>query len=232
MTSGHVTCTGTIERPHRFLLLLPLLAVGSILITLLSLFVLRDSGEPELIGTDLGGSPAPDFTLTDYRGQAIRLSDFRGKVVVLTFIYTSCPDVCPILARNLSAAYEQLSDENRDDVVLVAITVDPEQDTPEALRAFSAQHGLADNPAWYALRGDSANLERVWHAYGIYPGTDPATPAHEHSAEQSPEATAPGGGEGHTDAIYLIDPEGRERVLMRSSIDPDSLTYNLEILAN
>ena len=209
--------------------LLAILAVASVVVMLLALLALRESRGTTLIGTDLGGRPAPDFTLTDYRGQTVSLSDLRGKAVALTFIYTTCPDVCPVIARTLQAAYQQLPEDIRDDVALVGITVDPEQDTSEALRAFSELHGLDDIPGWYALRGDPVTLEDVWRAYGIYPGTSPATATTARGAGQTGGTpTASGGGEGHTDAIYLIDSEGRERVLMRSAVDPAILARNLE----
>jgi protein SCO1/2 len=209
---------------------LPLLIIGSVMVVLLGLVVLRHGTEPAQIGTSLGGSAAPDFTLTDYRGQTVSLSDFRGKVIVLTFIYTNCPDVCPAIARNLRAAYEQLPKDKRDDVALVAVTIDPSRDTSAALLAFSEHHDLAGIANWYALRGDPATLEQVWRVYGIYPGMESATPVLEHHSGSSPQASVLGGGMGHTDAIYLIDPEGRERVLMRSSTDPASLAQNIEAL--
>lgn len=230
MQDPQATPTQTLGRRQRYLL--PMVAVGALVIALVALVMLRSSGAPALAGTELDGRPAPDFTLTDYRGQTVSLSDFRGKVVVLTFIYTQCPDVCPVIAQNLHTAYKQLPDEKRDDVAFIAITVDPEQDTPEALRAFSERHGLADNPKWYALRGEPAMLAPVWQAYGVYPGTNPATPAHEHGEGNSAEAPAPGGGQGHSDAIYLIDPDGRLRVFMRSSIEPALLAQNLVALTD
>lgn len=230
MENGHVTPATHSDQLQRWFLLT--LVVGSIVMALLAFFILPGRREPALAGTELDGRPAPEFILTDYRGETVSLSDLRGKVVVLTFIYTNCPDVCPVIAQNLRAAYEQLSEEKRDDVALVVITLDPERDTPEALRAFSERHGLAENPNWYALRGDSATLERVWHAYGVYPGTNSATPAHEQTTARSLGSPVSGGGEGHTDAVYLIDPEGRERVLMRSYIGVDSLVHNLRVLAD
>jgi protein SCO1/2 len=175
-----------------------------------------------LIGTELDGRLAPDFTLTDHRGQDVRLTDFRGKAVVLTFVYTSCPDICPLIAENLRIAHELLPEDARDDVALLAVSLDPARDTPRALRDFSAVHRLADNPSWFALRGDPAALQQVWQDYGMYPGTGPATPG-------SSIATT-GGGEGHTDGIYLIDPEGRERVFMRSSATSQEIAGNLAAL--
>ena len=230
MQNAPATQRGMTRRLPRYLLLA--IAVGSLVVALFALAMLRGSDAPTLAGTELDGRPATGFTLTDYRGQTVSLSDLRGKVVVLTFIFTNCPDVCPATARNLSVAFEQLPEEKRDRVALVAITVDPERDTPQALREFSERHGLAENPSWYALRGDPATLEQVWRAYGVYPGTVPATPAHEHSAGQALETPAPGGGQGHTDAVYLIDSDGRQRVLMRSYTDPASLAHNIEVLTD
>lgn len=205
--------------------LLPALAVAAVLLVAAALLVTRvvGSGEPALIGTDLGKRPAPEFTLIDHRGQTVRLSDFRGKAVAMTFIYTNCPDVCPIIAENFRVAHELLPVDARDDVALLAVTLDPARDTPDALRAFTARHRLAENPSWFALRGDPAALAQVWRDYGIYPGMSPATPG-------VPGTPTAGGGEGHTDAIYLIDPEGRERVFMRSAATPQQISANLAVL--
>jgi protein SCO1/2 len=208
-----------------------MVAAGAAVIALLAFVMLRGSGPPALAGTELDGVPAPDFTLTDYRGETVTLSDFRGKVVILTFIYTNCPDVCPTIAHNLQTAYEQLPAERQDDVAMIAVTIDPEQDTPQALREFSERHGLGENASWYALRGDPATLERVWQAYGIYPGMRLATPAQEHRKHVEGTPTA-GGGMGHTDAIFVIDPDGRQRVLMRSYLDPAAVAHNIEALAD
>lgn len=201
-----------------------LIAAGILLIAAMLLAVrVIGGGEPALIGTYLDRQPAPDFTLTDHRGQTVRLGDFRGKAVALAFIYTSCPDVCPLIAENFRVAYELLPAEARGNVALLAITLDPARDTQQALQEFTALHRLADNPSWFALRGDPETLQRVWQAYGVYPGTSPATP----SAFGTPTV---GGGEGHTDAIYIIDPEGRERVFMRSGATPQEIAANLTAL--
>lgn len=205
--------------------LLPALAVAAVLLGTAAMLVVRavGGGAPALVGTDLGARPAPDFALTDHRGRTVRLSDFRGKAVALTFIYTNCPDVCPLTTENLRTAYELLPAATRDDVRLVAVTLDPARDTPQALREYSAVHRLADNPHWFALRGDPPTLERVWRDYGVYPGTD-------HAAHGSYGTPAVGGGEGHTDALYLIDPAGRERVFMRSAATPQEIAANLAAL--
>jgi protein SCO1/2 len=181
-------------------------------------------GTAKLVGTDLGKTASPDFTLTDQRGETVRLEDLRGKAVALTFIYTHCPDVCPLTAQNFRAAYDLLGQKAQGKVALLAVTVDPARDTTQALQAFSAAHGLADNPTWHALRGDPATLQAVWDAYGIDPGAMM-------DEDQHGGATPVGGGSGHTDAIYLIDPQGRQRVLMHSDLKVRDLAANLKALA-
>ena len=190
---------------------------------------------PALAGTDLQEIPSPGFALVDQRGQPVSLADLRGQAVALTFIYTSCPDVCPLIATKMRDAYERLSSDDRSRVALVAITVDPERDTAEALRAFTAQHDLADTPQWYALTGERAALASVWKSYGIEPGDflheanhaeGHATVPAEHQAAASPEMLA------HTDAIYFIDPEGRERALLRGDAAPEAIAQNLQVLIN
>ena len=209
--------------------LLALLVIASVSV----LVACGGEDAPALAGTDLQELPSPGFALVDQRGQAVSLADLRGQAVALTFIYTSCPDVCPLIAVKMRDAYQRLSPDDRALVALVAITVDPERDTAEALRAFSAQHGLDDNPNWFALTGERAALASVWKNYGIEPGDfvheanhaeGHATVPAEHHAAASPEML------GHTDAIYFIDPEGRERALLRGDAAPEAIADNLEFL--
>lgn len=142
--------------------------------------------------------------------------------MALTFIYTHCPDICPLVAENLRVALEFLPESSREDAALLAVTLDPARDTRPALQTFTATHRLADTPNWFALRGDEATLGQVWRDYGIFPGRS-AAPAD----GGTPVA---GGVEGHTDAIYLIDPQGRERVFLRSSASPQVIASNLAAL--
>jgi protein SCO1/2 len=194
--------------------------------------VFRDEG-PTLVGTPLDGQLAPGFTLTDQRGQTIGLHDLHGKAIVLSFIYTNCPDVCPLTAEKLRVAYEGLPESERDRVAFLAVTVDPDRDTAAALQSFSQAHLLADNPSWHALLGDPTALQSVWQAYGIDPGAIIGASGHEHVAEGGGATDAPGSDAGqlaHTDALYVIDPNGRERVLMHSDLDPNDLTANLRAM--
>ena len=164
---------------------------------------------PTLAGTDLGSTDAPDFTLTDgVSGRAVTLSAQRGQVVALTFLYTSCPDVCPLTATRFRAAQTELQgDASR--VTFIAVSVDPDRDTPKAVQDFSTVHGLAAN--WYYLVGGRAQLSPVWAAYGIgvQAGSNTVT---------------------HNDAVYLIDRSGRERVLLHSEDLASDLTNDLRAL--
>jgi protein SCO1 len=175
----------------------------------LAALVLGACAPPTLAGTDLGATDAPDFTLTDgVNGHAVTLSAQRGQVVALTFLYTTCPDVCPLTATRFRAAQTELQgDSSR--VTFIAVSVDPDRDTPTAVQVFSAAHGLASN--WYYLVGGRAQLSPVWVAYGIgvQPGSSTVT---------------------HNDAVYLIDARGRERVLLHSEDLARDLTNDLRAL--
>jgi protein SCO1/2 len=162
-----------------------------------------------LAGTDLGATDAPDFTLTDgVSGRAVTLSGQRGQVVALTFLYTNCPDVCPLTATRFRTAQTELqADAGR--VRFIAVSIDPDRDTPEAVRTFSAAHGLASN--WFYLVGGRAQLAPVWAAYGI--------------GVQAGSSTVT-----HNDAVYLIDARGRERVLLHSETLATDLTADLRAL--
>lgn len=164
---------------------------------------------PALSGTDLGKTPAPDFTLLDGpTGERVTLSALRGKVVVLSFLYTACPDVCPITAAKFRTARDRLADAARD-VAFVAVSVDPQRDTPQATRAFLEKHRLTGSMRF--LIGDRAQLQAVWARYFV--GAEPQ-----------------GDLVGHNDAIFLVDRQGRERALLHSDLDVDVLVRDLRTL--
>lgn len=175
----------------------------------LAALVLAACAPPKLAGTELRAIDAPDFTLMDgVSGRTVKLSAQRGQVVALTFLFTTCPDVCPLTASRFRAAQTELQgDASR--VTFIAISVDPDRDTPEAVRTFSAAHGLASN--WYYLVGGRDQLAPTWAAYGIgvQAGSNAVT---------------------HNDAVYLIDRRGRERVLMHSEDLAADLVNNLRAL--
>ena len=218
------------------------------------------SDEPELIGTDMEGQQAPPFTLLDHRGDVVRLSDFQGQAVALTFIFTNCPDVCPLIVNRMRLAYESLPEDVQENVALLAITVDPERDTPEVMREYSETRGVADIPTWHALTADRESLEPLWEAYFVAPGepipADPEVVAaieegehdpeefldeqeqadasgedHDHGAEPDAEEDGTAYWLAHTDVIYFIDTNGDTQALLRGDYSEEDLAHNLRILA-
>ena len=110
--------------------------------------------------------PAPDFTLTDQDGNALQLSSLRGKVVLLDFIYTSCPGPCPLLSRKFSQFQKKLGERVGKDVMLLSITVDPQHDTPAVLKAYARRYE-ADTSGWKFLTGSSPEIIAVTFQYGV-----------------------------------------------------------------
>jgi protein SCO1/2 len=162
-----------------------------------------------LQGTDLGSTPAPDFRLTDQFGKQVSLSQFRGEPVVLTFMYTHCPDVCPLTAEKLHQV-QLLLGKDASHVVMLAVSIDPKGDTRAAALSFSRAHKLTTN--WHYLIGTHDQLSPVWNAYSVY-------------AQNATDSKIT-----HTDAVYLIDKQGRERVFFADDFTNDQLTGDLKVL--
>jgi protein SCO1/2 len=133
--------------------------------------------------------PSSDFQLTDQNGQPYRLSDQRGKVVVIFFGYTNCPDVCPATLAMLKQVKENLGDRSNQ-VAFVFVTVDPARDTAERLGAYLANF----DAGFIGLTSSQADLEAVWKAYGVYVAQGDAETM-EHNAR-----------------IYAIDRQGNLRL--------------------
>lgn len=108
--------------------------------------------------------PAPDFELTDYSGTRVGLKGLSGQLVLLSFAYTSCPDVCPLLSQRFVEVQKEFGAAIGRDIALVFITVDPEGDTSQRRAAFTQAQG----GQWYFLSGELAQLEKVWKDYRIY----------------------------------------------------------------
>jgi protein SCO1/2 len=110
--------------------------------------------------------PAKDFTLKSELGESISLSDYRGKVVLVNFMFTRCYDICPILTGKLAMIHEELKVEHGDDVRFLSVTVDPEYDSPAVLREF-AEAMVYDPKGWSFLTGTEAEVKTVANAYGV-----------------------------------------------------------------
>jgi protein SCO1/2 len=166
---------------------------------------------PALQGTSLGSVAAPDFHLMDQFGRPVALDQFHGHPVVLTFLYTHCPDECPLTAEKLRLTLDRLGAAGNG-VGVLAVSVDPQRDDQAAAQAFSQQHQLLHR--WHYLVGSRDQLAPIWAAYHI--------------------AVAPGPTAGtinHTLGLYVIDKQGHERVYLGADFAPATLASDVRVLA-
>jgi cytochrome oxidase Cu insertion factor (SCO1/SenC/PrrC family) len=148
------------------------------ILQLLAIFMIISSSLTGCLGDNVGNKfngieyknppDAPDFSLLNQNRENITLSEFEGKVVVVAFLYTSCPDVCLALSANLDWVDENLG-EYSDDVIILSITIDPARDTPERFAAWMEIMGLE----WDHLSADRAStLVKVWDEWNIVVDND------------------------------------------------------------
>ena len=112
-------------------------------------------------------APAPEFALISQDGASVKLADYRGKVVAVTFIFTLCADTCPVLTPMMSFVQDQLGADFGEKVHFVSITVDPERDTPEVLKEYAQAFG-ANLSGWAFLTGTPDAIRDVTRRYGIF----------------------------------------------------------------
>src|SRR5216683_3344648 len=115
----------------------------------------RDDAAHEEPLSEIG--PAPEFALTSQDGAPVALADFRGKVVAVTFIYTSCTSTCNVLTPTMSFVQDMLGRDFGARIAFVSITVDPERDTPDVLKQYAETFG-ADLKGWAFLTGAPAAI--------------------------------------------------------------------------
>jgi protein SCO1/2 len=172
-----------------------------------------DSGKPKFNAVDLTGADyARDFHLPDANGKVRSLQDFAGKAVVVFFGYTQCPDVCPTTLAEIAQA-KQLLGPDGSRVQGVFVTVDPERDTPEVLKAYVSNF----DPAFVALHPSPQQLEAVAKDFKVYykkvDGKTPGSYTMDHSA-----------------ASYVYDPKGRLRLYTRYGGGAQPLADDLKLL--
>ena len=173
------------------------------------------SPKPEFKNIDITGSTAfgKDFNLLDPDGKIRRLADFKGKVVLMFFGYTQCPDICPTTLTEMQQVMTLLGPQS-DKVQVLFVTVDPERDTAAILK----QYVPAFDPRFLGLRpADDAALEKVAKDFKIYykkvPGTSPGSYTMDHTA-----------------GSYAFDPEGRLRLYIKHAQGPEALAHDLKEL--
>jgi cytochrome oxidase Cu insertion factor (SCO1/SenC/PrrC family) len=219
----------------------------------LSVFGLGKGERPAVVGNLLQQPMrAADFTLTDQHGSPFHMADAKGKVVLLSFIYTHCTDICPFIAMKVKDAYALLG-ADADKVVLVAVTTDPKRDVPSVTAAYSKEVGLFD--VWHFVDGAPAAVQAVWADYAIGVTTDPGTAAavskEPAGASTAPDSDAPtqglskpdvtlagaiaskfGGGYevGHSAPFLLVDTKGMIQIAMDADATPADIVTNLRAL--
>ena len=217
----------------RLRLLLPILAgVASAL-----LLATACSQAASFEGTELDPVRATTgFQLRDQFENRLSLSDLTGKVVVLTFLYTNCPDICPVITETLKRAHTQLGDDAQE-VRIVAVSVDPERDTAEQAHRYSEEKGMLHK--WAFLVGEEEELAPIWSAYYIAAqrqeleegGGASDRLASKAGPHTDADITKLGYLVTHSSAAYLIDRQGRLRVLFTElSLDPEPLVHDIRLL--
>jgi len=154
-----------------------------------------------------GGISAPRFELRDRTGTPVSPAAYRGRVVLVAFLYSTCGAPCTVMAQQIRGALDELGAP----IPVLAISADPAADTPARVRGFLARVSLAGRASW--LSGSRAQLERVWHAFHVLP----ASAGHAAFARSA--------------SVYLIDRAGRERVVFQlEQLTPEALAHDIRKL--
>jgi protein SCO1/2 len=158
-------------------------------------------------------SAAPDFELQGSNGSPLILNNFRGKVVALAFGFSYCQRVCPVTLANLSGAFKQLGAAAAD-VQVIFVSVDPDRDTPSRLREYLQFF----NPTFLGATGKKAQIDAVRQAYGVF-------------ADKVPSENKKLGYEvHHSSSIFLVDREGKLRVLVPFGRPAQDIAYDINLL--
>jgi len=172
-----------------------------------------DRGRPTFHFTDITGAEfARKLELTDADGKPRSLADWRGKVIVVFFGYTQCPDVCPTTMAELAQIRTQLGADG-DRLETVFVTIDPERDTPEVLKAYVANFG----PNVVALRGNAEQTAAAAKEFKVFYAKVPGKTAGSYTMD-------------HTAASYIFDKEGRLRLFFRYGSGAQALASDLQTL--
>jgi protein SCO1 len=158
--------------------------------------------------------PAPPLALKDSLGQQVNINNYRGKAVLVTFIYDHCPDVCPIIVGNLHTAQSKLGPEATK-LQIIAVSVDPKGDTPKTVKAFLKDHQMTGRMQY--LIGSRPQLEHVWSDWNIV-------------AKSSPKKNNPDLVE-HSALIYGISGSGKITTLYPANFKPAQIVHDVPKLA-
>ncbi|UUY03205.1 SCO family protein [Svornostia abyssi] len=197
--------------PARLRMTLVVAAALALAAVVAILLLARDDAEPATGGTGFAGAvrptnipPSEPQGLRDQDGDPVRLSEFRGRPVVVTFLYTTCEDTCPLTAQQIRGALDDLGE----DVPVLAFSVDPANDTPERAKRFLLEQQMTGRMRF--MLGSRAALQRQWDAYGIRPQKEDLE---------------------HTSSLVILDTRGRQRIgFPVDQLTPDGLAHDLRAL--
>ena len=192
---------------------LQLIAISALSISATAVLTACSESAVEFRGVNITGADyARDFSLTDHNGQRRSIKDFQGKVVIVFFGFTQCPDVCPTSMQELAQVKQELGADS-DRLQGIFISVDPERDTLEMLKAYMANF----DPGFLALRPTPEELPALTKNFKIYykkvDGTTPTSYTMDHSA-----------------GSYVYDPQGRLRIYHRYGSGAQALTQDVRTL--
>jgi protein SCO1/2 len=169
--------------------------------------------KPSFRAVDITGAEyAKDLSLTDIDGRARTLANFRGKVTLVFFGYTQCPDVCPTTLAELAAVKKSLGADGQR-VQGVFVTVDPQRDTVEVLKAYMASF----DPSFVALRGNDEQTQAAARSFKVFYAQVPGKTEGSYTVD-------------HTAGTFVFDPAGRVRLFVRYGTGADALTHDLKLL--
>jgi protein SCO1/2 len=189
--------------------------LGSLMLIVLAVLATIWFGKPASFRGTSYGEPypiAPSIELTQANGQPFRLSDQRGKIVLLFFGYTSCPDVCPTTMAEMKLVMDELGDAS-DSVQVVFISVDPERDAPEKIQKY-AEHF---NPNFIGLTGSMEDLQKIWKGYGVYRAANQTNSALGYIVD-------------HTARVTLVDADGNLRLSYGFQTPVEDIVHDIKLL--
>jgi protein SCO1 len=159
-------------------------------------------------------APEPPLSLRNYKGERVNIGQYKGKAVLITFIYTHCPDACPLIAANLGVALNLMGPAKASKVQVVAVSVDPRGDTPGSIAKFLKAHGVAGRMQY--LVGSKHELGRVWKAWGVGSEQD----------AKNPELV------NHSGLVYGVSAKGDVTTLYASNFTPPEIAHDAPLLAS
>jgi protein SCO1 len=224
--SEHTSTPGEVAPERTLARVLPLLALLLVVVAGASFLLVKGPGKPVLPGgaqqsaagegfygtLALPAKPAPPIHLRNYLGRPVSLSEYRGKAVLVTFLYANCPDVCPLIASNLRVALNLLG-RRASKAQVIAVSVDPRGDTPANVARFVRAHGMAGRMQY--LIGSAAELEPTWAAWRVGSTREAG----------QPDLIA------HSALVYGISASGTLTTIYPATFEPSEIAHDVPKLA-